>query len=364
MSSTIVVGAGFGDEGKGQTVSNLIKEKSPGLVVRFNGGHQAGHTVVYDGIRHVFSNFGSGTLQGVPTYWSNYCTIDLYGMKKEYDKLISLGVTPRLYIDPMALVTLPLDKQANITNESFNDHGTVGVGFGDTIERNEFFYKLYAMDLQFPFVLKNKLDLIINNYFHGRDYSWVSEFLDLVDWLNDTPNITIAFPEELIEKDLIFEGAQGLLLDQDFGFFPHVTRSKCSPINALSILKDICRLNAVQVLYVTRAYHTRHGNGPLSDEYEDLNLIPDLIETNQTNQFQGKFRKAPLNIDLLAYAITMSRRENLNHFFKVNITCLGHFATDNVPIILSEKLIHVTKHELLKLIKSIFGEAIESIWKD
>ena len=71
MSHSIVIGLGFGDEGKGITTSYLCKKlEGTKIVVRFNGGHQAGHTVVFNGKRHIFSSWGSGTLQGIPTYWS------------------------------------------------------------------------------------------------------------------------------------------------------------------------------------------------------------------------------------------------------------------------------------------------------
>jgi len=71
----IVVGLGYGDEGKGLTTDFLCGQSKFPLVIRFNGGHQAGHTVVTkDGVRHVFSSFGAGTLRNAPTYWSRYCT--------------------------------------------------------------------------------------------------------------------------------------------------------------------------------------------------------------------------------------------------------------------------------------------------
>ncbi|HSY75885.1 MAG TPA: adenylosuccinate synthetase, partial [Bacteroidia bacterium] len=66
---SIVVGLGYGDESKGSTTAFLCQQGSNPLVIRYCGGHQAGHTVIYSGKRHVFSNFGSGTLQGAPTYW-------------------------------------------------------------------------------------------------------------------------------------------------------------------------------------------------------------------------------------------------------------------------------------------------------
>lgn len=80
---SIVLGSFMGDEGKGQTVHNICaKNPENSLVIRFSGGHQVGHTVKYGDLMHTFSNFGSGTLLGVPTYWSEYCTVDPLHLKQ------------------------------------------------------------------------------------------------------------------------------------------------------------------------------------------------------------------------------------------------------------------------------------------
>lgn len=88
-----VIGLGFGDEGKGITTDYLCSKTKNPLVVRFCGGSQVGHTVVHNGIRHVFSSFGSGTLRGVPTYWSHKCALDPIGMLNELDVLKEKGIT-------------------------------------------------------------------------------------------------------------------------------------------------------------------------------------------------------------------------------------------------------------------------------
>jgi adenylosuccinate synthase len=119
--SLAVIGLGFGDEGKGKVVSSLCSQ-SPDhdkIVVRYCGGHQAGHRVLLnDGSSHVFSHFGSGTLQGVPTYWSQFCTVDPMGLLNELD--ILLNKIPifstdkiRLYIDAKCPITTPYEKIHN-----------------------------------------------------------------------------------------------------------------------------------------------------------------------------------------------------------------------------------------------------------
>ena len=103
--NTIVLGTFFGDEGKGQTVHNLCKyydNLKNTIVIRFSGGHQVGHTVRHGELEHTFSNFGSGTLLGVPTYWSSYCTVDPITTMKELEDLNKLGVTPEIIFVKLA----------------------------------------------------------------------------------------------------------------------------------------------------------------------------------------------------------------------------------------------------------------------
>ena len=90
MMKKAVIGLGCGDCGKGITTDYLCSQAKNPLVVRFSGGQQAGHTVVYNGMRHTFSNFGSGTLRGAPTFWSKYCTMDPIGIKNEHSVLHAL----------------------------------------------------------------------------------------------------------------------------------------------------------------------------------------------------------------------------------------------------------------------------------
>lgn len=129
----IVIGLGFGDEGKGMVTDFLCSHlPSSKIVTRFSGGHQAGHTVELKGYRHVFSNFGSGTLRGIPTYWSERCTVDPIGLVNELTILLNQGFKPRLYINQNCPITTPYDKSVQqIKNrEGVNQFNTCGVGFG------------------------------------------------------------------------------------------------------------------------------------------------------------------------------------------------------------------------------------------
>jgi adenylosuccinate synthase len=346
----IVLGANFGDEGKGSVVSNLIKQDDFNLVIRFNGGHQVGHTVIHNGIRHVFSNFGSGTLQGVPTYWSKYCTIHPLGILNEYDVLKEKEITPVLYIDPLCPVVTPFDIADNQTTERQNNHGSVGVGFGSTIKRQEAYYKLYAQDLLCESVARLKLEEIAKYY--GQEYnhseSKINKFLKEVEEMLSLVGIKIKKPDLPSYYNYIFEGGQGILLDQDFGFFPHVTRSNTTSKNAMEIIKEN-NISAVddKVIYVTRAYTTRHGYGPLPCEHIPVDYInKNPEETNVYNLWQREFRYAPLNLDLLKYAI-MSDRNFHNYSRILWMTCVDQVG-EKIPCIKDNKVIQLNISSISK----------------
>jgi adenylosuccinate synthase len=349
---TAVIGAGFGDEGKGQTVSDLIKQGSKvDYVVRFNGGHQAGHTVEFNGLRHVFSSFGSGTLQGIPTFWSKYCTIYPTAIRNEYVALQKKGVTPVLYIHPFCPVATPWDVYSNRISAK---HGTVGVGFGETLKRHEAFFKLTALDLKFPEVVETKLKLIEQFYYNtefGPEFEAFIEFrsfLEDIRWL--VRNETIKICNIKLTDNVLFEGAQGLLLDQDFGFFPYVTRSKTSAFNILEIIKEQNLDSNLSIEYVSRMYHTRHGDGPFTETTPEFKLKPGIVETNQYNKFQGEFRVAPLNLDLLYYAISCSELEldnaAIKHCINLNFTCADHIEGNEVIVRKKGEFKKLKKHEI------------------
>lgn len=313
----IIVGLNFGDEGKGLTTSFLCSQTKKTLVVRFNGGQQAGHTVVYNNKRHIFSSFGSGSLQGIPTYWSTYCTFYPTAFLNEY-KLLD---NPTIYVNPLCPVTTPFDVEFNKITEKEKKHGSVGVGFGSTIQRHENHYKLFVQDLFHESVLLAKLKNIQAYYknilsVHSLE---IELFLEAVKQVKE---IIIPSNDSILnDYNPIFEGAQGILLDMDFGFFPNVTRSNTTSKNALDLFPS------QEIYYVTRSYLTRHGNGFLPNE-KKLNLINNENETNKRHEFQGEFRTAELNIDLLNYALDCDN--HFSHGLKKNliITCTDQFKID------------------------------------
>ena len=149
-----VIGLGFGDEGKGMVTNYLSSKFVDTFVVRYSGGPQAGHTVcTKNGFRHIFSNFGSGTLNATSTYWSELCPIDPEAIVREKQVLFEKGFNPRLYIDNKCPVITPYDRIKNQNSSSDKLNGTCGIGFGATIQREEDHYSLTAKDLFYASVL-------------------------------------------------------------------------------------------------------------------------------------------------------------------------------------------------------------------
>lgn len=296
-NSQAVIGLGFGDEGKGKVTSYLCSQSPGSLVVRFSGGQQAGHHVVLEsGRSHVFSNFGSGSLQGCHTYWSEFCTFDPVGFCNEWDILVQKGCAPDIYIDENCPITTPYEKIFNVRLEKLLRHGTCGVGVGKTWDRQEKHFSLKVRDLLYPSVLRIKLEVLKKQLYSSLDIEQeLEEFYIACNKICDRAKIVDNIP--LDYDNYIFEGSQGLLLDQDIGFFPHVTRSNVG-------LKNIHAMGFFpEPFLVTRAYQTRHGNGPMTND-----TIPHCIEVNPYEQnpsdnMQGAFRRSLLDVDLLRYSI-------------------------------------------------------------
>ena len=304
MRARAVIGASFGDEGKGLVTDYLCAKEGAGMVVRFNGGAQAGHTVVHpDGRRHVFSHFGSGTLEGVPTYLSQYFALNPILFFKELDALHGLGVNPVVYAHPDCLVTTFADMMINQTLEdqrAGKRHGSCGVGFNETIERSQIpEIKITMSDLWNGISsLEARLGEICARYAQFRTGKPI-----------DAPGAIEAFikgcwafadrvnPLGIAQcRDPVFEGAQGLLLDQgNKEFFPHVTRSNTGLKN-VRLLCSQAGIDQIDTYYVSRAYVTRHGAGPLPNEDPAMRFDDD---TNVEHSYQGHIRFAPLDYDSL-----------------------------------------------------------------
>lgn len=371
----VVLGANYGDEGKGRTTA-YIAAKNHGkncAVVRFNGGAQAGHTVGSGKYRHVFSHFGSGSFDYIPTIFTSDFVCSPYLFKKENEQLIRKSVIrPDLYVSPYCPVTTPWDMWFNQIIESRRGperHGSVGVGFGETLERHEKYpeFKLTVGDLVNPFIRMDKIVALVTKYVPQRmaDLGISPVEIDnLTDWVFRNPDQIIdMFDEEcqyflkrimvLDEADalnkfdtLVFEGAQGLALDQEAPDFPHVTRSFTGIDNVLRVLNFAGIDDPINLTYVTRPYLTRHGAGPLKREIpagDDAfgKLFNVVDETNKPHEFQGSLRFAILDIDDAIDRIIKDQfkipRKQIGEIALMT-TCLDQVVSDDgIPAILDGK---------------------------
>jgi len=370
----IVLGTLFGDEGKGSMVNFLAKRAHKPLVVRFNGGHQVGHTVVLPNrTRHVFSNYGSGTLQGAPTFWSRFCTVSPTGVMREAEELAKHDIHPIVFYDANAMVTTPFDILRNRNLEGALNHGSVGVGFGQTIQRNEDMYHLYMRDLLYPEIRDAKLQNIINKYYNynfdpneknqnKKTRELYNKFIEACDYVIERHEVVHDGLKTFQDYDLIFEGGQGIMLDMDYGFFPHVTRSNCTAKNALELLKDLSYVPFIQTFYMTRAYQCRHGNGQMTNEELDTDYIIDNPEeTNVDGGFQGEFRKTVLDVDMLKYAIQCDKYENPKSKRVLVVTCLDQVPA-RIPVTVDEVPIEIEWKEIVKYIDPIMDTM--GCWSD
>ncbi|WP_417912361.1 adenylosuccinate synthetase [Candidatus Electronema sp. TJ] len=322
MKGKAVIGAGFGDEGKGLVTDWLCRSCAKPLVIRCSGGQQAGHTVVAGAVRHVFSNFGSGTLHGAPSWFSPFCTVEPIGLITELCSLLGKGVQPLLYVDAGCPVTTPYDIARN---RQHHPHGSCGLGFGDTLRREELHYSLTFGDIFHPWVLETRLDMIRSFYEEWTGAVDPEDFLDCCAALAESPHVRLTHGLPAGDwSDLIYESAQGLLLDQRFGFFPHVTRSNTGTANAAALHGR----GELEIYLVTRAYQTRHGDGPMSNEQLPHNIKANPEETNVRNTYQGAFRRSLLDLDLLDYAVSRDELLRTAKTRHLVVTCLDQIENE------------------------------------
>jgi adenylosuccinate synthase len=361
----VVIGANYGDEGKGLAVDWFASQTngSDAVVIRFNGGAQAGHTVTTDdGRRHVFSHFGAGSFAGAATYLSSFFVLQPTVFLQEIAELAALGVQPKLHADPDAQLTTPYDVLTNRWVEETRGearHGSVGLGFGETIERGLGGFPLTVRDLGSDPYLVKILNEIRDTWLPlrlarlGVDYTptrmavaaaptVIAAYLSEVDVLRRTL-LPRPIDAVLNRKNIIFEGAQGLLLDQDRGhIFPYLTRSNTGLKNVLAISED-AGIDALDVTYMTRCYLTRHGAGPLRHEIAALRFVDIVDPTNRPNPWQGTLRFAPLDLDALHDTIAADLDDAVRSKIAVSaglgVSCLDQLHRDGEVFVGGTKLI-------------------------
>ncbi len=335
MTAHLIVDLGFGDAGKGLLTDTLARQLETDLVVRYNGGAQAGHNVVTpQGLHHTFSQFGAASfLPQMRTFLSKYVVVHPTALLLEGDLLARKGVFDpfsRLRISENTLIITPFQQAANRIRELARGdarHGSCGVGVGETIadSLDAAEISIRAGDLAKPDLLRQKLKALqlkkgaeVNAICkaNAHDPAFINEctlfevsgILDLwLDAVERVHQLGLVAPDDLLGEwlgqtlNIIFEGAQGVLLDEEFGFFPHVTRAKTTTQNADEILAEFAPEMPVQKIGILRSYSVRHGAGPLPSE--DLALSDVLAEHNTHNLWQGSPRYGWFDAVLARYAL-------------------------------------------------------------
>lgn len=304
MKANIILGLGFGDEGKGITTDFLCSQAKNPIVIRYSGGQQAGHTVMLGDKKHIHSNFASGTLRGVPSYFTEHTVFYPATIARELKVLKGKGVNPRLVIHPLAKMTTPWDVFDNRNDKDNLSNGSCGLGINKTMKRNETPFKLYAVDLLNPSILFMKVHNIAKMYY-GFEKMNKKESLEVQDFIEAINEITWEIRDYDFLKaydELIFEGSQGVMLDMDHGVFPHVTHANTTSKNAHDVL-DKLNITDRHVYYITRCYSTRHGSGPFPDFKMDL--VNTEEEINVFNEYQKEFKTAPINYKMLNQALAI-----------------------------------------------------------
>jgi adenylosuccinate synthase len=330
-----VVDLAFGDCGKGTIVDFLVRAHAADLVVRFNGGPQAGHNVVTPDLRHhTFSQFGSGTfVPGTRTFLSRFMLIEPYALFREEAHLRQIGVQDafeRLLIDRRCVVITPIHQAANRLRELARGaaaHGTCGMGFGETVADmlRHPDLMIRAGDLADRSRVAARLakirelkraelaDVILAVHGHPAaepalttllQPSWTDVALDHYTELGKLVGITGERGSERLLREsnaTVFEGAQGVLLDEDYGFHPHTTWSKTTFANADALLDESGFAGDRTRTGVLRSYFTRHGAGPFVSE--DPSLRAALPEPhNDDYSWQGRFRVGRFDLVAARYA--------------------------------------------------------------
>ena len=279
--SIVVVGAQWGDEGKGKIV-DLLAERVQG-VVRFQGGHNAGHTLVIDGEQTILHLIPSGILhEGVRCFIGNGVVLSLRALLDEIAMLENRGVAARdkLHISEACVLLLPHHILLDHAREDARGKaalGTTGRGIGPAYEDKVARRALRVSDLGNPGILQDKLNelleyhnFILKNYYRAGTVDYRQTLDELLELAGEVAPMTADVTGMLHQirsqgGNLLFEGAQGALLDVDHGTYPFVTSSNTTAGSAATGSGFAPGLFDY-VLGITKAYTTRVGSGPFPTE--------------------------------------------------------------------------------------------------
>jgi adenylosuccinate synthase len=391
--ASVVIGANWGDEGKGLMTDYLCRKHNADLVIRFNGGAQAGHTVVTpEGNRHVFRHIGSGYYAGISTYLSEYFILNPIIFKKEYESL-NIPSTYNIYISPLCEMTTYWDMLANRVMEEWrgaNAHGSCGVGINTTLDRANNFQHIRFTDIEKDHFC-DQLSAIAEYWYNQLKFLQNNCRLpapEMPQWALDCFERERTANERFIQDckyfysktELIygmkflkqfeygvFEGAQGLALDQFYGNYPYVTRSNTGMRNVLELQRKndyIGKGNFEidEIVYVSRTYETRHGN----DSSFVGETMPEKVkdETNIPNAWQGELRYRKLSYQELGRRIALDiYANNLRDYAPEEKIKLALTHRDQIKIDYG-RLFHLVGSETNNIITEALYQSSGETYKD
>lgn len=347
MPVNILVGCQWGDEGKGKIVDVLSSDMD--VVARYQGGNNAGHTVVIHGDKYVLHTLPSGILhEGVTSVIGNGVVMDIRALVDEIKEIEDHGfaVDGKLLISEQAHLILPQHRALDAAREAAlgsKKIGTTGRGIGFAYSMKMARRGIRACDLRDRDHFATKYrefaqytnDLLTKFYGQsGIDYEAELEgLLEAGARLKPFVADTVAFMNDAIraDKDILCEGAQGVLLDIDFGTYPYVTSSSPSPGGACTGL-GISPLAISGVIGIVKAYTTRVGEGPMVTELHDKDGEQLQVDGGEFGATTGRARRCgwfdgPATRRALQISgcseVTLTKLDVLSGFDEINI-CVGY----------------------------------------
>ena len=277
MINKAVIGLQWGDEGKGKIVDYLSEKFD--LVVRYQGGNNAGHTVIVDGETYKLNLIPSGVIRGKVCYLGQGVVLDPIHFLKEYNQIVKKSLNPRIFLSSNISLILSYHKQLDKINESILNNnkkiGTTSKGIGpayqDKVGRKSIkLYNLKSKDsiCEKMLNLKQFYDPILEN-FNENKINIDETVDDLFGFYKSVKDLIVDnayIKNEFKNKNILFEGAQGALLDLDHGSYPFVTSS--NTVSSNIILGSGLQVD-FQTIGIFKAYATRVGNGPFPSELFD-----------------------------------------------------------------------------------------------
>ncbi len=326
MKAIAVVGAQWGDEGKGKVVDYLAA--SFDYVARYAGGHNAGHTVIFDNRRFILQLIPSGVLRpGKKAVIGSGTVVDPAALVAELENLKRAGieVRGRLFLSNRAHIVFPYHREMDKAAETARGAAKIGTtsrGIGPAYEDKMARRGIRACDLLDPDRFREKLERVVQEkcaisraaYGHPLDIRGIFEkYLELAAHIREFIVDTAALLNRALEngESVLFEGAQGTMLDIDHGTYPYVTSSSATSGGVCTGL-GIAPAKLTGVVGVSKAYTTRVGSGPFPTEMPDLEANEVRGRGQEFGAVTGRPRRCGwLDLEILRYAKMINGMDSL-----------------------------------------------------